>query len=308
MEIGVQTGGIMETFGAEKTAKYISEAGFTAVDWNINRGWDRQAIKEQGGLPQGCIYDKSLEEIVSYWKEQHDALQKYGLRISQVHAPFPAYVFDNPSFLDYAIGVNEKCIRYCDYIGCPYLVLHGISLPAGEDRLTHEEVEALNLKLYTALIPTLKETNVTICLENLFSGRGDKLRQGHCADPYEAVRHIDALNELAGKECFGLCLDTGHLHLLHGDVKKYVRVVGGRIKALHLHDNDGTTDAHMAPYTASFPWAELLAALKEVGYAGDLSFETFAQVRKDRLPEALVPEFLRHISAIGQYFKSELEK
>lgn len=41
MHISVQTGGLIETYGAEKTAKFISEAGFTGIDWGINRGWDR---------------------------------------------------------------------------------------------------------------------------------------------------------------------------------------------------------------------------------------------------------------------------
>ena len=308
MEISVQSGGIIENYGAEKTAAMIRAAGFTAIDWNINRGWDRRAVRANNGLPDGCIYDKSLDEITAYWKEQHDAWQKYGLRVTQAHAPFPAYLFDNPAFMEYAIEVYKSCIRYCASVGIPHLVLHGISVPPGEDRLTHEEVEALNLRLYTELIPVLRETNVTVCLENLFARGGNQLRQGHCADPYEAVRHIDLLNERAGKECFGLCLDTGHLHMLHGDVRKYVRIVGKRIKVLHLHDNDGASDAHMAPYTGSFPWAELLATLKEVGYDGDLSFETFAQVKPERLPEALVPEFLRHICAIGNYFKNELKK
>lgn len=306
MEISVQSGGIIEFYGAEKTAKWISEAGFTAIDWNINRGWDRRTIKELGYLPEGCIYDKSLEDIEAYWKEQSDAWKKYSLQIGQIHAPFPAYVFDNPDFLDYAIGVYKKLIAYCHHMGIREIVLHGISLPAGENRLTHREVEDLNMKLYASLIPALEGTEITICLENLFSGRGGNLRQGHCADPYEAVRHIDALNELAGRECFGLCLDTGHLHLLHGDVKKYIRIVGKRVKTLHIHDNDGSADQHMAPYTGSFPWTDFVEVLREVGYEGNLNFETFNQVKN--LPEALVPEFLRHICAVGEYFRNEIQK
>ena len=43
IKISVQTGGLIETYGAEKTAKFISEAGFTGLDWGINRGWDRAA-------------------------------------------------------------------------------------------------------------------------------------------------------------------------------------------------------------------------------------------------------------------------
>jgi len=308
MRISVQTGGLIETYGAEKTAKFISEAGFTGLDWGINRGWDRATIKELGYLPQGCIYDKSDEEIDAYWKEQSDAWKKYGLQVVQAHAPYPAYVFGNPDFLDYAIAVNKKCIRYCERADIPYLVLHGISLPCGEKRLTQEDVEALNMKLYTSLIPVLRETGVVVCLENLFSGRGSELRQGHCADPNEAVRHIDLLNEKAGKECFGLCLDTGHLHILHGDVRTYVRTLGKRIKVLHLHDNDGSADQHLGPYAGTFPWADLIEVLREIGYEGDLNFETFAQVRANRTPEAMIPETLRFIRAAGEYFRSEIQK
>ena len=48
--------------------------------------------------------------------------------------------------------------------------------------------------------------------------------------------------------------------------------------------------------------------MKKIGYAGDLSFETFAQVDQKRLPEALLPAFLSAIADIGKYFKSQLEK
>ncbi len=297
MEISVQTGGLIETYGAEKTAKFIKEAGFTALDWGINRGWDRAAISSGKGLPHGCIYDKSMEDIINYWQADFDAYKGQGLSFVQTHAPFPAYVDYDPNFIDYAIEVYKKCIRYCDYIGCPQLIVHGITL--GSD-----DVDALNLKLYTSLIPTLKETNVTVCLENLF----DRKLEGHCTDPVKAAEFIDFLNEKAGKECFGLCLDTGHLNLLHVDVTQFILTLGKRIKALHINDNDGLSDQHMAPYAGSFPWKEFLVALKEVGYEGSLNFETFGQVSATRIPEAMVPEFLRHICSIGEYFKTELQK
>ena len=53
---------------------------------------------------------------------------------------------------------------------------------------------------------------------------------------------IDRYNSIAGKECFGLCLDMGHLNLLNLDMSWYIPILGKRITALHVHDNDGMVD------------------------------------------------------------------
>lgn len=47
--------------------------------------------------------------------------------------------------------------------------------------------------------------------------------------------------------------------------------------------------------------------MKGIGYSGDLSFETFAQIRHTRTPVELAPAFLRLIAQIGAYFRSQLE-
>ena len=35
-----------------------------------------------------------------------------------------------------------------------------------------------------------------------------------CADPDDAIWYLDTLNDYAGEELFGFCLDTGHLQLV----------------------------------------------------------------------------------------------
>lgn len=309
MLISVQNGGLSGS--PKEIYKLIKDSGFDAVDWNIDHAWTRADVLENG-VKAKCVFTEDMETVLAYWKEHLDAIRENGLKIGQAHAPFPAYTLSyngrHPDFLDYAIEVYKKCILLCHKVNCPYLVIHGISRRRGLEHPTVEEQDALNAKLYESLIPTLLETNVTVCLENLFTGDPHQLRvSGHCSEAQKAADFIDALNAKAGKECFGLCLDTGHLYLLHIDFTYYITTLGKRIKALHLHDNDGTGDSHLAPYAASLPWEELLEALKAVGYNGTLNFETFAQVLPSRIPPALVPEFLRHIAAIGRYFATRLE-
>ena len=139
-------------------------------------------------------------------------------------------------------------------------------------------------------------------------GSKTALSAGHCTNPDRAAAEIDALNEKAGAEYFGLCLDTGHLNICRTPLYDYIPTLGKRLTALHIHDNDQTNDLHMMPYTGTIRWDIFVRELKASGYEGDLSFETFAQVKTTRIPKALIPSFLRTIADTAKYFRSEILK
>lgn len=92
------------------------------------------------------------------------------------------------------------------------------------------------MKFFQTLIPLLEKYHVKICLENLYESVGQRIAEGVCANPADAIAYIDKLNELAGKQLFGLCLDSGHLQLTHQDSYRYIQLLGNRIKLLHLHE------------------------------------------------------------------------
>lgn len=308
MELSVQTQNLVDDYGPELTYKMIKDAGFSAVDWNIDHAWSFAKVKKAEKLDGLCIFEKELPEIIACYADELECIRKNGLKITQAHSPFPAYEYGREDILEYAIRIYRKMILFCGEVGCPRLIVHGISVRPG-DPLTQEECDRLNSHLYESLIPELLKTDVTVCLENLFSGYGflgTGYREGVCSDPYEAAAMIDALNAKAGKECFGFCLDTGHINLLRIDFRRYMPILGKRLCALHIHDNNQIADQHLAPYTGNIIWSEFLSELKKTGYCGDLSFETFAQVSKNRLPLRLVPAFLKLIAETGEYFREYL--
>lgn len=305
MNISVQSGGLIRFWGYEKGYKMIREAGFDGIDWNIDGAWSGAEVKKK--ILKHCIFEDSLEEIQAHYKEELDAIHKNGLKILQAHAPFPAYVPDFPEFNEYAIRIYQQCIRFCDSVGVKNLVVHGISLFLDDYSQTPESVREMNYHLYESLIPVLQETNVTVCLENLFTHHGSQIIEGTCSVPEDAIQYIDNLNKKAGKECFGLCLDTGHLNLLGKNQGTYIRALGSRIKALHVHDNNGDTDSHLAPYTGTIIWKDVIQGLKDVNYSGDFNFETFRQVTLDRVDPEMVPIWLKTIYDIGVEFVKKLE-
>jgi len=306
MKLCIQTGDIVDELGFEEGYRMIKDAGFTTIDWNLDHAWKMNTIIKANDLKELCIFEKSLPEIMDHYAEELAFIKNNGLTVSQAHAPFPAYVEGRPDILEYAIKVYCGNILFCNKIGCKKLVIHGISLFATEQNKTPEDYKKMNMHLYESLIPTLQQTDIIVCLENLFTKNGSDFLEGTCSNPFEAVEYIDTLNKKAGKMCFGLCLDTGHLNLLHKSFRVYMPILGDRIKALHIHDNDASSDQHLAPYTGTIIWKDFINGLKQIGYNGDLSFETFRQVTIKRVDKPVIMPFLKLIAQIGEYFKSEL--
>lgn len=306
MEISVQNGGIIQALGKEKCYAAIAQAGFTAIDWNIDHALPGSVIRSMDYAGKS-ILEQPLEKVIDHYAEELSIIRKNGLTITQAHAPFPAYLPGHPEVLEYMIGIYRRSIELCDYAGCKNLVIHGISLANIDRENTPEDIEKLNWHLYESLIPTLLKCNVTVCLENLFTWDSAAV-EGVCSDPHEAVKFVDGLNAKAGREVFGFCLDTGHLQLLGKSFRSYIPILGSRIKALHIHDNDGRADSHLAPMTGKIDWPVFCDTLREIGYDGDLSFETFQQALAAlKVDESLLMPWLTLICQTGEVFRKHIK-
>ena len=306
MKICVQTGDVVDDIGLEEGYSLIKKAGFEGIDWNLDHAWNPSDVRK-GIYGGNCIFEKPLDEVILHYDNELEIIKRNKLGISQAHAPFPCWVRDYPEFMDYAVEIYKRNIEYCDYIGCPLLVIHGVSYSLADDVNSSEDIYALNKKLYTSLIPTLLESNVTVCLENLFVTFNGVNYQGCCSDAFRAADFIDTLNEKAGREVFGLCLDTGHANLLHHDMRVIIPAYGKRIKCLHIHDNNGAKDQHRAPITGTIDWNHFCSSLKEIGYQGNLSFETFAQTNAAlKFDKSMVLPWLKLICETGKVFRDKI--
>ena len=304
MKITVQTGNVVGQLGIEAGYRAIREAGFEGIDWNIDHG--RKAAEVNKGKLEDCVFEMPMDQILEYYSDQVKAIKENGLVIGQAHAPFPAYVEGFEELDRRVIPIYENCIRLCQEVGYPALVIHGISQRVNCYTLTKEELWQKNMALYEALIPVLKETDVVVCLENLFTHYEGVCYPGTCIDPNEAVAMIDALNEKAGKECFGFCFDVGHFNLFSKDFAGYLGRLGKRVKTLHIHDNSGKDDNHKMPYNGTVCWKDFYEALKAIGYEGNLNFETFNQYQIHQMEAEFIPVFLKAIAEIGALFKKKI--
>jgi sugar phosphate isomerase/epimerase len=82
----------------------------------------------------------------------------------------------------------------------------------------------------------------------------------------------------------GICLDTGHAHLM-GDVADAIETVAEHVIATHLHDNHGREDEHLVPYAGSIDWDLALVTLQKIGYEGTYLMELAGAGRPEQILE-----------------------
>lgn len=91
--------------------------------------------------------------------------------------------------------------------------------------------------------------------------------------PENTLRVLDAVPGL------GLHVDIGHCNLWGRRPADLIRLFAGRIRHVHLHDNDGRADLHLPPGTGKIEWPPVIAALRAAGYDGTVTLEVFSRDR-----------------------------
>jgi sugar phosphate isomerase/epimerase len=151
-------------------------------------------------------------------------------------------------------------------IGIRAAVIHAGGGPlkaAGADRKLIFERRAT---AFRALASHIEGSPLTLCIEN--------------TPEAPTLDEILGLIKAVGSPQMAVCLDTGHANIDRVDQAAFVAGCGPLLRALHVHDNDGTGDQHLMPYgSGSVPWPDVIAALKRISYDGLFCFEIPGETR-----------------------------
>ncbi len=305
LKVGVQSAGWYDHARALESFEYIKSCGFEAVDFNIDHYLNPGKLSKEGLQP--TFFDQPVEDILEFFRPLKEASEQTGVEIGQMHAPFPCWYPEMDDVNAYLAMAFDKCFAVCEYVNCPAIVVHPVGAPS---KFTEWDY---NLALYRGLIPYItKYKGVKICLENIFTSRPNRLTGGRFDVAEDAVKMIDLLNEEAGGDYFGFCLDIGHANLTRRNIRDFINILGHRLTILHIHDNNGMDDQHIVPYSclannASHicDWDAFVAGLKDIGYPGVLAFETFRIF--SAYPKEVHTEVLKLISAIGRTWAKRID-
>ncbi|HOP11684.1 MAG TPA: sugar phosphate isomerase/epimerase family protein [Oscillospiraceae bacterium] len=298
MQKCIQSALITDVKGPKEGFATIKKAGFDAVDYNIDLLFTRNEMLS--GKPSENFKD---ENLIPFMTEIRNAAQENGIAFGQMHAPFPTWMDGETEINENIFATIVKSIEMCAFCGCPRLIIHPAFIPGARAPMSKKCVHETNVKFYSVLIPYLKKYNVIGCLENLFLRDYEKKRiyAGACSDIHDTNALLDELNDIAGERRFGFCLDTGHLNLIGADQYEFITALGDRLETLHIQDNHGTEDEHLAPYMGNIIWERFFEGLRAINYRGNLSFETFGAVRI--YPPEMAESVLNLLGDTAEYFK-----
>lgn len=303
--IGTQTKNVIDDKDPLSGFRMLKETGFDYCDFSLNKYLlNTDLYKER----LNKFFDASADEFKEYFRPHKEAAAEAGIIINQMHMPYPVYVPGaDRGVNDYLLhDVAPKSMDICAFFECPVIVIHGFKL---RKHLGSEEAEWERTEEFLdSILPAAAENGVTVCIENLYNGVNGHMTEGPGSDADLSAERIDRINERYGAEVLGFCFDTGHANLLGIDMRRFINVLGKRIKVLHIHDNDGVADLHQLPFTftrtrenkPSTDWDGFLKGLVDIDFDGVLSFETAPVLSS--FPEEMKPEVLRLISATGRHF------
>jgi len=296
MKISTSTFGVIQPYGLEEGLKMLANAGFEAIDYSITQNamdWE-----------DGFFRDASLPAFAEHFRKTGKTVQSCGLEMYQCHAPYAPVTVSDPEFYAKLQKQILRSIYAAGYMECPNIVAHPVLHIDFCDGKNKDLARQTTLDYFSALVPALKDTGVTMCIENLFFyiREGKRWVPNFCSGAEELCDVIDTLNAMHGPH-FAACLDTGHGVVAKQDPAEMLRILGSRTRVLHIQDNLGQKDEHLMPTFGTINWKAVATALKEAGYQGTFNFEIskpFTLLDPDTFSRAAFEHACRLLYAIGR--------
>jgi sugar phosphate isomerase/epimerase len=208
-------------------------------------------------------------------EEQRDgilsALQQYGMELL-CHLPTFIHTADlTPGIREASLTELLNALRVAQDLGASKAVLHP-SFVGGLAGHTPQRVWHYTLDAMDAVMHQAEKTAFRICLENLF----DRLTPFTRPDDFAV--YFDRWPQMA------MTLDVGHAFIDSRGMTRmheFIHRFGERIRHVHISDNFGQRDDHLAVGDGAIDFHGLMVALGTIGYDGTMTLEIFSQDRND---------------------------
>lgn len=256
-------------FGWKKTIDVFSEAGFTGIDFNAD-------LEE--------YYTDVHDE--NFYKEAKQYAADKGIVFAQTHAPF-ASSFADEERTKQRFAEIVKSMQHSSWLGADMTVIHPCNHLNCREEGNFDVMMAYNYEFYKSLIPYAEAFRIKIAIENIpssITGRPEGLL---------------TLLKLLDHEVFTVCYDVGHANIAGEDPAEMIIKLGQTIGCTHIHDNDGTKDAHTLPYYGTINWERVMEAFAKINYTGNLNYEAGLFVKN--VPPELRVQSAGYMAEVGQY-------
>ena len=259
-------------------------------------------------LAAACHYEEleNVGKLYEYIKPILEQCMAKHLQCPVAAAPYLNRNTKRDDINEFLQELAVESIRICGQAGCRFLIVQ--PLFAG---ISSQDLWECNREYYLNLAAYARQADVQILLENQCKDYNGHLVRGICSDGIQAAEWIDKLNEQAGEEHFGFCMDVGVCNLCGQNMYDFALALGNRVKAVILRDCDGSDESALLPFTAvkkeksQTDWLNLIRGLREIGFDGELIMNMADTV--EAFSPILRPELMRMAKAVADYFKWQIE-
>lgn len=271
MDVGISMDAYLANTNSIEAIKKLDKIGFKKLDFNLS---------------DFCYKGSPLDtDYQSWFYELKETANEFKVEFSQIHAPFYHVIDVNPN-KDYIDEMTKRCFCACKIMKIPYAVFHPMYFDSGVTKDNYIETLKYNTKRFISLCEVAENYNTSVVIENIFNMWNSKRET---VDSF-GVSIEDILNLISGinKDNFGVCLDTGHANCAKINPANFVKQINKSIKVLHVHDNDGTRDQHVAPFVGNINWDEFVQSLYDINFDNVFSLEIHNYVQ--RMPNELIDD------------------
>ena len=255
MKLATTTGDFQAyTHNQNEAISEINKAGFKYIDYSFIMDY-----KNGSG-----IFGKDPKGHIDDIKRLADELE---VSFVQAHSPMGEPIIKDNNYHNF-IDATNKCIEACNALGIKNLVVHS----GYEKGITIEENFKRNKEFYYELFPTAEKYGVNILTENFNKMWNPQI---YWIDNAKDMR--DFL-DFVDHPLFHCCWDTGHANLQEIPQHEELKILGKDVYALHVQDNYGKGDFHMAPFFGSSNMDSIMNGLLDIGYDGYFTFEADAML------------------------------
>ncbi len=285
--VSTQTLAAVRRFGIEGGVDMLMDAGYTGLDFSFFEFEDLTFFRGEGAT--------ALAEGLR--KKANDR----GVIFNQAHAPFGG---GYANYVNNLVPHFPEVFEFSAALGVKNIVVH--PLQNGRYYGRERELFDLNMDFYRSLIPLSEHTGVKIAIENMWQRHpvNGNIVDDVCADPHELAMYYDTLDD---PRHFTVCLDIGHVALCGREPQDAIRIIGHDcLGALHVHDVDYVSDLHTLPGCARIDFYEVMRALGEIDYKGDLTLEADSFLA--RFDDAHVPTAAKFMCDTAKHFAAVIDE
>ena len=211
-------------YSLSAAADFLADAGFDGVDLSTDE------LEPDG--------DDAIRSVLYSFGNRAAAR---GLTIPMCHLPFfmPS-PDDNASMARFAREITAG-LRMAAMLKIPDAVIHPIV--RHESRRNRAFWLHENVTFLTPIRELAGKLGITLCMENMVG-------KPYATHPSEAVYGSTAADilELSERLDTMVCWDFGHANLTGLCQSAELEKLCGRVRCLHIHDNDGVQDNHRIPF------------------------------------------------------------